>query len=422
MSQRLDFVIFGATGFTGQYTVLELIRISGQKPCTWGVAGRNKAKLTALLAKLGTKAGKDLSSIEVIIADVDDAKALEAMAARAKVVINCCGPYRHWGEQVVKACIESGASHVDFSGEPQYMEEVQLKYNEAAREKGVYVVSACGFDSIPDDLGLVYLQEQFKGDLNSVETYIDGEDESGESGPVLNYGTYESLVYGITHKGELGALRRKLYPTRLPKMMPPLKPRGVLFKSDAINKWCAPFLGADRAVMLRSQRHFYEVEKKRPAQVQTYIALPNLIGAIGAMFFGAIFVLLCQFSWTRSLLLKHPKFFSAGYCSREGPSEKKANGFSFSVTLVGEGWAERVAEPTDSHAEPPNKRMTVKVSGRNPGYGATCTAIVLSAFMILKESDKLPGKGGVFPPGAAFAKTSLISELNKNGLTFEVIS
>lgn len=60
-----------------------------------------------------------MSSVEVIVADVDDAVALEAMASRAKVVINCCGPYRHWGEQVVKACIAGGAHHVDVSGEPQ---------------------------------------------------------------------------------------------------------------------------------------------------------------------------------------------------------------------------------------------------------------------------------------------------------------
>ena len=62
------------------------------------------------------------------------------------------------------------------------------------------------------------------------------------------------------------------------------------------------------------------------------------------------------------------------------------------------------------------------MKGRNPGYGATCTALVLSGYTVLKESDKMPGRGGVYPPGAAFAKTSLIEELNKHGLTFEVVS
>lgn len=125
------------------------------------------------------------------------------------------------------------------------------------------------------------------------------------------------------------------------------------------------------------------------------------------------------------------------------------NNTVFSVTLVGEGWDQQTTDPSDVHDAPPNKKMTVKVNflllwepslhflilfgihvvqfffkvkGRNPGYGATCTSLVLAAYTILKESDKMPLEGGVLPPGAAFANTSLISELNKHGLTFEVVS
>lgn len=56
------------------------------------------------------------------------------------------------------------------------------------------------------------------------------------------------------------------------------------------------------------------------------------------------------------------------------------------------------------------------------GYGATCVALLLAATTILKEKEKLPLTGGVLPPGACFAKTSLISNLSKNGFVFEVIS
>ena len=424
MASRLDFIIFGATGFTGQYSVEELIRLSAERPVSWGVAGRSKSKLEGLLKKIGTKFGKDLSSIEVIIAEIDDAKSLETMALRAKVVINCCGPYRHWGEQVVKACIASGAHHVDVSGEPQYMEQIQLEYHDAAVQKGVYVVSACGFDSIPSDLGLIYLQNQFQGDLNSVEVYIEMDSTPGfvsPGGAILHYGTYESAVWGITHMNELRGLRQKLFPTRLPKMVPVLKPRGSVFKSDVLNKWCIPFLGADRSVMLRSQRILYETEKKRPCQVQTYVGLPSLISTIGLILIGALFWVLCKFSFGRQLLLKHPKFFSLGAASHEGPSEEVMNNTLFTNTLVGEGWDEHLDEPTEARNGPPNKRMIVKVKGKNPGYGATCTTLLLSAYSILNESDKMPGRGGVYPPGAAFAKTSIISELSKHGVTFEVV-
>lgn len=79
------------------------------------------------------------------------------------MIINCCGPYRFFGETVVKACVDTSTHHVDVSGEPQYMELMQLKYNDIAKEKGIYIVSACGFDSIPTDLGITFLQNNFKG-------------------------------------------------------------------------------------------------------------------------------------------------------------------------------------------------------------------------------------------------------------------
>lgn len=60
-------------------------------------------------------------------------------------------------------------------------------------------------------------------------------------------------------------------------------------------------------------------------------------------------------------LLQHPKFFSAGYASHEGPSEEVMKHTLFSVTLVGEGWDEHVTNATDAHDGPPSKRMTVKV-------------------------------------------------------------
>lgn len=63
----------------------------------------------------------------------------------------------------MKACIEGGADHVDISGEPQYLETMQLKYAKEAEEKGVHIVGACGFDSVPADMGTLFLQDSFEG-------------------------------------------------------------------------------------------------------------------------------------------------------------------------------------------------------------------------------------------------------------------
>jgi len=107
------------------------------------------------------------------------------------------------------------------------MEKMQLEYHKAAQEAGVYIVSACGFDSIPVDLGVIFAQQNFEGEINSIETYLHGESEGG--GPSLNYGTWESAVYGAAHWSESRELHSKLYPTKLPKFRTKLKLRYIFY-------------------------------------------------------------------------------------------------------------------------------------------------------------------------------------------------
>ncbi|XP_063242400.1 saccharopine dehydrogenase-like oxidoreductase [Bacillus rossius redtenbacheri] len=418
---KLDAVVFGATGFTGKYTVIELAKLAKEKGnIKWGVAGRNKEKLEKLLADLSEKTGADLKKIPVLVADVSDEASLKEMAASTLLVINCVGPYRFYGEAVVKACVAEGCHHVDVSGEPQYMERMQLNYHDAAKEKGVYVVSACGFDSIPADLGTVFLTKNFQGDVNSVETYLEWRMKKNVSGPSIHFGTFESAVFGLANARELRPLREKLFPKRLPQMLPKQKPRWLVHKSSVVGKWCLPFPGSDRSVVMRSQRHFFEQDKQRPVQAQAYVAFHSLLAVVGVVLVGGVIGVLSRSNLGRKLLLKYPGFFTGGMVSHEGPSEELMENTEFSLMVRGEGWQEKLAEPTDQHSEPPNKTMTVKVKGTNPGYGATCTMLVMSALTILKEADKMPGRGGVYPPGAAFANTSLVEELDKHGVTFQV--
>lgn len=190
MAQKLDVIIFGASEFTGKYAVVEGVKVL--KDLSWGVAGRNKEKLENVLKEAGEKTKTDLSTTPINIADINDENSLKAMAERCKVLVNCCGPYRFYGEVAVKTCINAGTHHVDVSGEPQYMEQMQLKYNDLAKEKGVYVVSACGFDSIPADLGTVFVENHFDGVVNSVETYLESWQEGGDKGgAAIHYETWE---------------------------------------------------------------------------------------------------------------------------------------------------------------------------------------------------------------------------------------
>lgn len=125
-SDRLDIVIFGASGFSkfgqldcmfmckanlkqhflvlivtaGKYTIFEGVKLL--ENLSWGVAGRDEEKLKRTLKEIGDKADKDLSAIPIIIADVQDENSLQKMAERAKVINRCCA-HKHQHFNVLKS-------------------------------------------------------------------------------------------------------------------------------------------------------------------------------------------------------------------------------------------------------------------------------------------------------------------------------
>lgn len=173
MANRVDIIILGASGFTGKQVIHQIYKLAKTegRSLSWGIAGRSERKLRDALAEIANILGVTLLDVPVIIADVLNMESLRRMARSAKVVINCCGPYHLCGEPVIKACIESGTHLIDASWEGKFIEDINVKYHYEAVEKGVYVVSACGFDSVPSDMGMVFLQNNFKGEL--------GEDSHG---------------------------------------------------------------------------------------------------------------------------------------------------------------------------------------------------------------------------------------------------
>lgn len=147
-----------------------------------------------------------------------------------KIVLNCCGPYQFYGEVVVKACIDAGTHHVDISGEPLYIAQMQLKYHDLAKQKKAFVVSTCAAESIPPEMGVLYADRHFdgitiqnfirhffdkycfKGIINSAEMYfetsIDYEDKSNKT--LLHRGTWESAIYAMKYGKQIMSVERKL--------------------------------------------------------------------------------------------------------------------------------------------------------------------------------------------------------------------
>ncbi|CAG7733382.1 unnamed protein product [Allacma fusca] len=422
MARKYDLIIYGASGFTGKCTVLELVKLLQNNKIdkvSWAIGGRSGEKLKAVLNEVSAETGEDLRQIEVIQADVENPESLQVMARQVNVILTCVGPYRFFGEAIVKACIAESTNYVDVCGEPQFLEEMQLRYHQQALEKNIYIVGSCGLDTIPSDCGIALLQQKFEGEVNSVEMYLEVINK-GVKPMKINYGTWQSAIHGLAHASELRGLRSLLFTKPLPKPTFKLRDRGTLHYSDVINGWCLPFPGADPSVVKRSQYYFFHEEQRRPAQIRAYFKSGSLFPTAVIILVGLIFGIFSRFKAGRHLLEKYPEFFSLGAVTRDGMSKDEMDDAEFKVTLKGEGWSRKLTGPTDQHAEPPREKMDVIVFGRNPGYGATCIMLIQAAYTILKEAEKLPSTGGVYPPGAAFARTTLVDRLTDSGVTFTV--
>ncbi|XP_077139291.1 saccharopine dehydrogenase-like oxidoreductase isoform X4 [Ranitomeya variabilis] len=362
-SRPYQIVVFGASGFTGQFVVEEVARAAdgedyrGQE-LRWAVAGRSKKKLEDVLSWAADRMGKpQLKSIDILISDVSDEASLAEMCKKASVVLDCVGPYRFYGEAVVKACIENGAHFLDISGEPKFLESMQMKYDSQAADSGVYVVGSSGFDSIPADLGVLFTRNSMQGTLTAVEGFLSL--KSGPEGTCLNEGTWQSAIHEAKDQANLKNFRKQLALKPLPVIGKRLKSRGAIFYSNEVQKYSIPFPGSDAAVVERTQRYLYE----------------NL---------------------------------------QETPIAES----SFSITFFGEGYS----QGTDPQQEKPNVKICTQVSGPEIGYVTTPITMVQAGMTILKEPESLPKSGGVYTPGAAFSKTKLIDRLNKAGIHFTVLS
>ncbi|KAK8756722.1 hypothetical protein V5799_000576 [Amblyomma americanum] len=395
-SRELDIVVFGATGVTGAFVVEELQRDS--EDLRWGVAGRNADRLRQTLrmaaTNLGLEAGEAiegpnsysalcycfpttwaptattttknaLDGVPVIVADAADESSLLAMAQRTRLVLNTVGPYSFYGRQVVQACVDSGTHHIDISAEPQFMKEIEADFDDVAREKGVMVLRACGFASIPAEMCLSFLRQHFQGDLDQVESFLNIKE--GPQGLKINFGTMQSIMHWLRHSTEVAAVLRDVRDVLFSGPRPPcywrLPERCILFRSEVAGGWCLPYPCCDRYVMHRGdmlRQHLFDI---KPVQVRTYMRAPGFFTGLGLVLLGTIFGLLSWFSAGRWLLERFPEFFSAGKVKRGAPTREQVLSCSFTMTMHGSGWKENHALPGEREVGRTNHSVTIRLDG-----------------------------------------------------------
>eukprot|EP01023_Acetabularia_acetabulum_P051212 TRINITY_DN5640_c0_g1_i13.p1 TRINITY_DN5640_c0_g1~~TRINITY_DN5640_c0_g1_i13.p1 ORF type:complete len:431 (-),score=68.30 TRINITY_DN5640_c0_g1_i13:35-1327(-) len=150
-SRPFQLVIWGASGYTGKILCKQLAQ-EYQGEVKWALAGRNRAKLEAFKEEL-IKINPECVNVPIIEANIDDQKSVDKMVKQAKVVVALAGPFARFGTPVVDASVRLGTHYCDICGELPWIKKSVESYHEKAKAKKTKIVHACGFDSVPSDLG-----------------------------------------------------------------------------------------------------------------------------------------------------------------------------------------------------------------------------------------------------------------------------
>ncbi|MCW2713898.1 MAG: enoyl-ACP reductase [Frankiales bacterium] len=158
-SADVDLVLYGASGFVGALTAAYLAE-HAPAGTTIALAGRSADRLVAVRDQLGGAA----SEWPVLVADSSDRAAVARLAEQARVVVTTVGPYARYGLPLVEACAAAGTSYADLTGEVLFVRDSIDAADVTARSSGARIVHACGFDSIPSDLGVQATAERAAAD------------------------------------------------------------------------------------------------------------------------------------------------------------------------------------------------------------------------------------------------------------------
>ncbi len=156
-AREFDIIVYGATGFTGRLVAEYFVQhYGGRKDAPkWAMAGRSLDKLAEVRDLIGAPADTPL-----VVADASEPASLDMMAHRTRVVLTTVGPYQLYGSDLVNACAKAGTAYADLCGEPGWMREMIDAHQDQAQASGARITFSCGFDSIPFDLGVLFLQAE----------------------------------------------------------------------------------------------------------------------------------------------------------------------------------------------------------------------------------------------------------------------
>lgn len=407
-AKKYDVVVYGATSFVGQLICQYLIREYGTGgEINWAIAGRSKQKLSQLVRQLGPPA----EQLPVIIADAHDENALATLCLNSKVILTTVGPYAHYGETLVKTCAENGTDYVDLTGEAHWIRAMLEKYEQTAKQNGARIVHCCGFDSIPSDLGVYFLQQQAQARFSEPCEQVQCRVKAMRGG--FSGGTVASIINIVRAATKDKALRKVLgnpYALCLDGPKNSVKQHDV--KTPTYNKnfqaWTAPFImaGINTRIVHRTNMLLDMVYGNTFKYDEAMLTGDGPKGWAKAQAITA-----AMGGFLTSVALKPSRWLLEKYvlpAPGEGPSpEAQEKGF-FDIRFFGK----------TQHG----KTLVTKVTGdRDPGYGATAKMITEAAICLVKDIPSTEKAGGFWTPATVFGHTLIQRLEEKAGMRFEVL-
>jgi short subunit dehydrogenase-like uncharacterized protein len=405
---NFDVIVFGATSFVGQILaryLFEQFGVGGE--LRWAAAGRSRPKLEQVRQELGRGAGK----LELRVADAGDEASLRSLCADARVIVSTVGPYALHGEPLVRACAETGTDYCDLTGEVQWMKRMIDRYEDAARKSGARIVHNCGFDSIPSDLGVHFLQQHAQAKFGQPCATVKMRVRSMRGG--FSGGTVASLLNVLKEVAADPALRKSLQNPYL--LCPAGKVKGVrqpnvaLAEYDAdFDAWVAPFImsAINTRVVHRSNalsQHAYGPEFRYDEALLTGRGVRGRLAATATGAGLGAFMLAGSVGPLRAAL---EKFVLPA--PGEGPSPEQQRSGGFDLRFHGRCGSGQV--------------IRARVTGdRDPGYGSTAKMLGQAAVCLAQDIPRSRVGGGFWTPATALGDPLVARLEARSGLKFELL-
>ncbi len=388
-NKQFGIVVYGATGYTGRLVCEYLNNQYGVNgDIKWAMAGRSQEKLIQVRDEMGIP-----PEVPLVIADAENPASVEAMVKNTQVILTTVGPYQKYGSDLVRLCSETGTDYVDLCGEPSWMHEMIGAYAETAKASGARIVFSCGFDSVPFDLGVYFLQHAAMDKFSRPLSRIKGRVRAMKG--TFSGGTLESFRLTMKAAAKNPKLIKVLTnPFSLTDSFTgPEQPSGMkpIFDED-LNSWSAPFVMATINTKNIHRSNFLLAHQYGDDFVYDEMMLTGP-GDKGEE--------------TAKMVANDKSMANDPMQPGEGPSkESRETGF-YDVLFAG------------SNSKGDTLMASVK-GDKDPGYGSTCKMISESAICLLKNLDA--ASGGIWTPASAMG-TLLIDRLQENaGLTFQLES